>query len=209
MRTLSRFIVGSIIAAASSVVLVACAVPGLLMAYTIYGAGAAAGLLSVSMAAGVAGHAIELAVEQGQASRCQMLVDKDLAVREVAGLAVSGDEEKIVLFEPVFWWSDSLSRADRSVTQPADAPSGRFAITEHAALFVAPEGAAGLRYPYESMAKVETDAVNPHWVVLNSFCGRCDILAFTRRDSSGFDPDGAAAAAKAIKTHVARVRSRD
>ncbi len=205
MRTLSRFLVGSIIAAVSSLVLVACAVPGLLAAYTIYGAGAAAGLFGVGMVAGGAG----LAFEQGQASRCQTLVDKGLAVREVAGLTVSGDEEKVVLFEPVFWWSDSISSADRSVMQPADAPRGRFAITEHAALFVAPEGAAGLRYPYESMARVETDAVNPHWVVLNSFCGRCDILAFSRRDSAGFDPDGAAAAAKAINTHVARVRSRD
>jgi hypothetical protein len=58
-------------------------------------------------------------------------------------------------------------------------------------------------------SRVETDPVNPHWLVLTSSCGRFDILAFSRRDSPGFDPNGAAAAATAIKAHVARVRSGD
>lgn len=205
MRTLSRFLVGSIIAAVSCFALVACAVPGLLAAYTIYGAGAAAGLLGTGMVAGGAG----LAFEQGQASRCQTLVAKGLAVTEVEGMTVPGNEEKAAVFEPVFWWPVSASRTNRSTTPPADATRGLFAITEHAALLVAPAGTAGLRYPYQSVAQVEMDPVNPHWLVLTSSCGRLDILAFSRRDARGFDPDGAAAAAMAIKTHVARVRATD
>jgi hypothetical protein len=58
--------------------LVACAVPGLLAAYTIFGAGAAAGVLGVGVVAGEAG----LAFERANADRCQGLVDSGLAVTE-------------------------------------------------------------------------------------------------------------------------------
>ena len=185
--------------------LVACAVPGLLAAYTIFGAGAAAGVLGVGVVAGEAAFAFEKA----DADRCQGLVDSGLAVTEEEGLTVPYGQQNVVVFEPVYWWPATAPATHRSVMQPEDATKGLFAVTEHAALLVAPTGALGLRYPYESVARVDVDPVNPHWLVLSSSCGRFDILAFSRRDPSRFDPDGAAAAAKAIKTHVARVRARD
>ena len=193
------------VVAVSCFALVACAVPGLLAAYTIFGAGAAAGVLGAGV---VAGEAV-FAFEKADADRCQGLVDSGLAVTEEEGLTIPHGQENVVVFDPVYWWPATAPATHRSVMQPEDATRGLFAITEHAALLVAPAGAVGLRYPYESVARVDVDPVNPHWLVLTSSCGRFDILAFSRRDPSGFDPDRAAAAAKAIKTHVARVRARN
>lgn len=193
------------VVAVSCFALLACAVPGLLAAYTIFGAGAAAGMLGVGVVAGEAAFAFDTA----NADRCQGLVDSGLTVTEEKGLTVPHGQENVVVFEPVYWWPAAAPATHRSVMQPEDATRGIFAITEHAAILVAPADAVGLRYPYESAARVDVDPVNPQWLVLRSSCGRLDILAFSRRDPSGFDPNGTAAAAKAIKTQIERVCARD
>jgi hypothetical protein len=142
------------------------------------------------------------------ANQCQAIIAKGFVVTQSLGTAIPSDEGKVIAFESAIWRVQFASEGYPQHESAVSGSSATFAITERSVVLAVSPDTTGVRIPYELIANVEVERNSrtglPHAVIVESYCGRFDVVTFfKRREPNKRDPEEIKTAAAQLKVRLA------
>lgn len=145
--------------------------------------------------------------ERSEQDLCLAYTKKGIAITESLESAIPTNEGVVTTFESASWRPEFAREGYPQVERSRTSTEGTLAISERAALFLPPPGAASVRIPYELVQSVEvhgSDAVSePRSMIVTSCFGRFDIVTFAQGPPTVSQPEATSTAAAQLKSRVA------
>jgi hypothetical protein len=136
--------------------------------------------------------------------RCSENAAMGIAVSEPMNAAVPADEGKVEKYEPVFWMPAFTGEGYPQREPKREPTEGTLALTEKSIVFLPRADIAGVHVPYAAVLGVEPSSFkSTSVVIIESICGRFDLVTFWQLQSNAADREAANAAIATIKARVA------